>query len=85
MHKEEEETKEQQQYQHFITTQHTLVCSLSSGVKIDNLQLEANTCVPVAPVSSGLDSTYNKIKIFHHVRMHKFVHYFSGTTFTLAF
>jgi len=84
MHKEEK-TKQQQQDQHLITTQHTLVCSPSSDEKIDNLQLEANTYVPVVPVSSGLDSTYNKMKIFHHIREHKFVHYFSGATFTLAF
>jgi len=33
-------------------------------VKIYNLLLEANTYVPAVPVSSGLDSTYNKMKIF---------------------
>jgi len=88
MHKErkkERKIKSKQKHQHLITTQHTLVCSPSSDGKIDNLQLEANTYVPVVPVSSGLDSTYNKMKIFHHIREHKFAHYFSGTTSTLAF
>jgi hypothetical protein len=46
-----------------IITQHTLVCSLSSDVKSDNLQLEANTSAPVVPMSSELDSTYNQIKL----------------------
>jgi len=92
MHKEEKnKTKtttkknQQQQDQHLITTQHTLVCSPSSDGKIYNLQLEANTYVPVVPVSSGLDSTCNKMKIFHHVRQHKSVQYFSAATYTLAF
>jgi hypothetical protein len=49
-------------YQQLITTQHTLVCSPSSDVKIGNLQLEANTSVPIVPMFSGLDSTYNEMK-----------------------
>jgi hypothetical protein len=77
--------RKQQQYQHLTTTQHTLVCSPSSDVKIDNLQLEANTYVPVVPGSSGLDSTFNKMKKFHHIRTHKFAHYFSAASFISAF
>jgi hypothetical protein len=49
-------------YQPLITTQHTLVCSPSSGAKIGNLQLEANTSAPAVPASSGLDNTYNQMK-----------------------